>query len=116
MNHIYHYPGYFHARYVRISFIYLQTGTPLSTLQVLLEFHPDNTVELDVSSWLKEVYFYHFYYYLGEYVDFTFGGFTSYVFLVYFFPALLSIEHSKEEFNELQTLRKLGNSHTTLTI
>ncbi|EKX73176.1 conserved hypothetical protein [Theileria equi strain WA] len=31
-----------------------QAKTPLSALQVLLEFHPDSTIELDISTWLRE--------------------------------------------------------------
>ncbi|GFE52746.1 hypothetical protein BaOVIS_001500 [Babesia ovis] len=31
-----------------------QTGTALSTLQVLLEFNPSNTIELDVATWSRE--------------------------------------------------------------
>ncbi|XP_955463.1 uncharacterized protein TA18190 [Theileria annulata] len=65
-----------------------QTGTPLSTLQVLLEFHPDNTIELDVSSWLKEE--------------------NMWISLLEDLLLNLSMEYSKDEFNELQTLRKLA--------
>ncbi|UKK01003.1 hypothetical protein MACK_001816 [Theileria orientalis] len=65
-----------------------QAGTPLSALQVLLEFHPDNTVELDVSTWLREE--------------------NMWISLLEDLLPMLSLNADKSEFSDLQSLRRIA--------